>query len=156
MVNSQTIKEIIDALKIDTNIEMVPNAVPVVEVNPKIVKPLLVVSNVRTSSGASTLMTTSGSADTYIKAITFGVTKNVTCDVASGQVALSAYIGGVNTGIINIPILTLTAEYMSITIDLGTGIKIDRNTTITFGNQTFTAGAMIRTATIYYYLDEVL
>lgn len=155
MVNFQVVKETIDALKIDVNAEMVPSAVPVIEVGMKKTKNGISKVGNRTSSGAGAIYTAINNQDFFITGVIFGLVKDATCDLATSAPAITATQDGVTINLICIPSLTLTAQNSIVSVDLSTHpIKIDRNTAINFSASTFTAGTMIRAATIYGYYDE--
>jgi len=157
MVNFQVVKETIDALKIDTNVEMVPSPVPVVEVGTKKSKNGIIITLTRSSTGTGTIYTTLNSQDFYVTSVTYVILKDVTCDAATAPATIAAPIGGVSTAIAALPLITLTAQQIQQTLDFNMHpLKIDKNSAITLaGTQTFTAGVFIRTAVITGYYDEV-
>jgi hypothetical protein len=157
MVNSQIVAETVNALKIDLNTEQVPAAIPVVEVGLKCSKTAEIFSTVNVATGTSTLLASADNirGDVYVTSIQFGVIKDATCDVATGSLPITVTIGGINKVIAYIPIITLTAQNIVISCSFPHPIKIDRKTAITSVG-TFTAGVMIRTYVMTYYIDEVL
>ena len=156
MVNSQLITQIINAFKLDMRVDKIPNATPTVEVNPKIIKSVIVKSGAKTTTGGFTLLATPLNQDVFLKTISFGMVKDVTCDVAINLAGVSAVIDGVTTNLLSVPMLTLTAQDQNKTINFGpAGIKIDRNSNILIISNTYAAGLMNRTAEISYFLDEV-
>jgi len=115
-----------------------------------------VLGNVQsTASGTSTIFTSSASGDTYITAVSLALVKNVTCDIANGRVNVNCVIDGVTRDIIALPVLTLTAQESALTITFPhNGLRIDRSSIVQIGG-VFTAGNMIRTATVAGYIEEV-
>lgn len=159
MVNSLTTKEIVDSLRIEQQVEKIPNAIPVVEVNPKVVKNSLVVAEHAAATGsltvisASTGITTRG--DVYITCIHYMVTKDANCDVATGTInltATSAELGSV-LNLLKIPVITTTASSISGTLNFPHPFKVARNTAISLTG-TYTAGLMSRSISITYFIDE--
>jgi len=112
-------------------------------------------STTKTTTGSSTMVTTAADKDTYITAVQLSYSKDVACDVAIGSVFVSCVVDGVTKGIIALAILTLTAESDSAAIAFQVPIKVDRNTSIIIGTNTYTAGLMSRCAVIHGYTEEV-
>jgi hypothetical protein len=154
MVNSQVVSEIVNAFKLDTNVDKIPNAIPVIEVGTKSVKNILVAPLTAPATGLQTILTTSTTNDTIIYCIVMSYNKNATCDIATGQIYIDAVLGGKITHIALLNVITLTAEKDNLIIPLPHGLKIDRGTNIQMSG-TFTAGVLIRSADLYYILDEV-
>lgn len=154
MVNSQVVKEIVDALKLDMNIEKVPSPVPVIEVNPKLVKNVLLYNSTRNVSGAATILTTPTNQDYYLHGIEFDYTKDASCDMASGRLSISVVIGGATYYVASFSVLTLTAQYSGRYIQFKTPLKLDRNSAIRFNGATFTAGNLIQSVCLHYMIDE--
>jgi hypothetical protein len=82
--------------------------------------------------------------DYYLSYLTLSVVKDVTCDVSSGAINFGIYSRGALTYVISVPVLTLTASSMTITICLKNPIKLDPDTDCTI-NGNFAAGSMVRT-----------
>lgn len=129
---------------------LLPNVVPVMDMTPNFHRIANIVkSNFSASTGAITIYTTQNEKekDFYLTHVNINLTKDVTCDAASGRIALSVTIGGLAADLCSFSILTLTAQDKSTSIAFQKPIKIDKNTAITFAG-TFTAGAMVRSASI--------
>lgn len=121
---------------------------PTVETNPFAVNVCNIVrTGVRATTGTSTVYTTPTDKDFYVTAIALGLTKDVTCDAATGRLQLSATIDGSAQVLISIPFLTLTVMDENVSLTLPFPVKIDRNTNITH-SLTFTAGAASFTGTV--------
>ncbi len=156
MVNSQVVAETVNALKLDIQRENIPVPIPVIDVGIKHNKQLRVISADSSASGAMTVFTTTSDLSRgtlYVKGLTLSYVKNVTCDIASGSIAISATINGVSTKLALLPVLTLNADNASIAVMFDNPVKLDLATVTVTG--TFTAGSCVRSYSIYYYLDEV-
>jgi hypothetical protein len=159
--NSDLLKELRDASKLQQLSESIPNQldtkiVPVIEVNPKLLRVVNIIrGTAKTTTGSATIYTTPTDRDFYLTAITFAVTKNAACDVASGRYGLQMYIDGAAQVIGMVSVQTLTASDIATSMTFDTPIKIDRNTSIvTAGGVSFTAGAMITTTSILGFTVE--
>ena len=107
-----------------------------------------------TVSGAaiSALPTVSNGAETYITAVSLGVIKDVTCDMATGGITMliTPDASNVSVSILAIPILTLTAQSDNVTLALPYPLKVKNGTNISISG-TFTAGNMRRQASVIGY-----
>lgn len=133
---------------------LLPNVVPVMDMTPDFHRITNIVkSNFSASTGAITIYTTQNEKekDFYLTHVTINLTKDATCDIANGRVALSVTIGGLSADLCSFSVLTLTAQDKSASIAFTKPIKIDKNTAITFAG-TFTVGAMVRSASISGYI----
>jgi len=151
-MNTQIINEWRDATKSLLN-EPMPRPVPVVEVNPKIVKNGIVAHQHQSTTGAFTIYTTPATQDFYLTGLSFSLTKNAACDSATGYIGIFATIGGATQYLASISTITLTAQDKQVSVEFAHPIKIDRSSTLRLGG-VFTAGVMDRTAEIYGFLDE--
>jgi len=151
-MNTQVINEIRDALKLTTN-ERLPNPIPVIEVNPKLVKTDNYIYKVYTSSGSTTIYTCPTNQDTYLKEVVFSLIKNAACDGATGSVSFLVVVNGATLPFY-IPTITLTAQETSIKYRFPNGLKLDRGSIMSLSNNTFTAGIMVRSVGITYSTDE--
>ncbi len=155
--NSELIKEIQNASKVQTMQGLPSNLsgliVPVIEVNPKLTKAVLV-SNVSSgTTGSLSVLTADPNRDVYIKSVCFSITKDVTCDLATNSYGVACTIGGAGKNLIGVSCITLTAQSASYSVSFPTPIKIDRNSSVSISG-TFTAGVCWRYGSITYYLDE--
>ncbi len=107
------------------------------------------------ASGALTVFTTDSFRDTYVTDIFVGLIKDAACDTADGQFVITAVIDGNTVSLVQLPLLTLTAQNQNVHISLKYPIKLDRNTSVFIANSAFAAGKMRRTATVYGYTEEV-
>jgi hypothetical protein len=152
--NSQLSKEIIEAARIQVNRDSVPNqiadkVVPVMEVNPKLLRLINIVeTSSKTTTGALTAYTTPTDREFYLKNVTFSIIKDATCDIATGVISLNVIRDGVSKGIIAIPLITLTAQSITITENFDTPIKIDKNTAISTTTTAHTVGVYVKATCI--------
>jgi len=152
-MNTQVYNEIRDALKLNLNVERMPNAIPVIEVNPKIVKNGFLENLKKGTSGGGTVFTSNSNKLTYITQIVFTMVKDATCDVADGTLGVSFNIDN-KAYYIDIPILTLTAQNQTITINFEHPVLMDKGSNFVFSSNTFTVGKMWRSVAITGFLDE--
>lgn len=135
----------------DNNNEVGDHIQPTIEIQPK----AIVRSAGQTASGIMTVFTTPIDKDFYITGYALGYVKDVLCDTATGDIALTIVIDGVTRSLFPFPILTLTAQSDTATGCVVPPIKVDRGTQINLGG-TFGAGNMRRTASIYGFFRETL
>jgi len=145
--NTSVIKEIRQALGASISDGFPQDAqnvvIPVLNVNPKdyrLTNAFYSLSSV-TTGAASTL--TNASRDTYITNAILTISKNATCDIATGSVSVTVVVDGQTRTIARLAVLTLTAEYENVSITFARPIKVDRNSTISVSG-TYTAGLMSR------------
>jgi len=150
-MNTQVVNETRDALKLTTN-ERIPNPIPVIEVNPKLVKNLKVLSGVATNATSSTLLTTPVNQDIYICGAQLSIIKDVTSTSTYSSIRFTDETEAV-IALVAIPSLTLTAQTQSVAVTLTKPIKCKRGTTITITNTTNVANISAY-AQVYYYADE--
>lgn len=94
----------------------------------------IVKSTAVTNATTGTVYTTPSDKDFYLTAIHLAIYKDATA--TSTDTSIRAFIQGLNTGILRVPGLTLTAQSEAMTLSFPTPIKIDRNTAITIDNTT--------------------
>jgi hypothetical protein len=161
--NSELSAELIKGAKIQVNRDKVPNeiaekVVPVMEVNPRLLKIVKICRQVTATNPASAtvIYTTPSNQDFYLCGTQMSAMKNVTSDLGTGPFcSLNASIDGVNRSIISFTGITLTAQERETSIDFNIPIKIDRGTTIVLVASTApAAGTYIRTGSIWGYIDE--
>jgi len=131
--------------------DVIPTIQPVIQVAPV----ARIVRNGNTSAtGSLTPYTTPTDKDFYLTAIGLSYSKNVTCDVATGNVQLNITVDGASVAVIALAMQTLTAQDGTAYISFPIPIKVDRGTAIT-GTNSYTAGAMRRTGVVVGYTEEV-
>lgn len=146
--NTDLIKELKDGAKAQQLRDTLPSqlaekVVPVMEVNPKLLRTINVVntSTSGTSAATVTVISADPNNDFYLTSINIGIIKDATCDAASG--ALTANIqtlNGATVSFASIPLLTLTAQSENLVLSLPIPLKIDKNSTIKCTVPTFTVG----------------
>jgi len=155
--NSDLFKELKDGAKIQQAVDRIPNeiaekVIPVMEVNPKLLRTINIIKNVYgTATGNLTVYSVPSNKDFYL----------VGADISAQEDALStntatyiaATIDGAAVRILQLSKLTLTADSKNGSISFNTPIKIDRGTNITLSNS-FGAGAAVKTCTIYGYVID--
>lgn len=157
--NSDLFKELKDGAKIQQSRDVVPSqladkVVPVMEVNPKLLRrSMLSGGSSRTTTGTATYLTTPADRDFYVTAISLGVCKDAACDVATGQIRITAAVNGASSSILAIPVLTLTAQNIVITQAFDAPLKLDRSTALQT-SATYAAGLMAVTVTYQGYFVE--
>jgi hypothetical protein len=157
--NSDLSREIVEGGKIQTSVDRIPSelaekVIPVMEVNPKLLRKINVVKYAATgtSTGVLTIYTTPSDRDFYLCSICAGYIKDATCDMGTGRISITAtpfYEVGVME-LIGFPTITLTAQERLINVDYSKPILLKRGTTIAFA-VSFTAGVLSRTANITGY-----
>lgn len=157
--NSEVIQELRLAAKLQLGKDKIPNflssgIVPTIELNPKIIKNSFSKSVTQTASGALAILAANPTQDIYIVGLAFSVIKDAACDVSNSTVGISGTINGLATTLLGCAVLTATAQNSFISITLQHPIKIDRNTAINHTSSAFTAGNMVRSATVVYFIDE--
>ncbi len=125
---------------------------PVVDVTPKNQAVGFVKVITRTTSGGVTAFTTDAVKETYLTSINYSFVKNVACDIPSGQLQVTTSISGANFILLEVAVLTLTAERDSILFTFEHPILLDKNVTVSITNQAFAAGNLIRTAVFKGFL----
>ena len=154
MVNSQVISEIINALKLDINVDKIPTPLPVVEVGLKLTKTAFTQNSQQNTTGAFTIFTPRAGVDTYRIGLEASYIKDATCDLATGYFGIYCNINGISKYLCYFTGIALTASNGIINISFSHPIKVDRGTAVAFGGS-FTAGVLSRAACIYYYEDEI-
>jgi hypothetical protein len=152
MVNSQVTQEIVRSLKLDTNVDKIPNAIPTIEVGLKNSKELLCANTSNTNSTPINMITTPLDRDFYICGASLSTIKDVTA--TSALCTLDVTINGQTAVLLSIAGLTLTVQSSTISQTFKNPIKIDRGTIVRITNSTAT-GNFRSSACIQYYLDEV-
>ena len=153
--NSELLQELKDGGKIQQLRDIIPNqlaekVVPVMEVNPKLLRRCdVAVSGTRTSTGSTTLYTTPTDKDFYLTSALMEVGSDVTADNTGSY--LRVVINGTNVDIIYLRKPTTVATSQALSQDFsGCPIKLDRGSTIIM-NLSFTVGAASQHALITGY-----
>lgn len=159
--NSDLSKELQQGAKIQINRDDIPNqlaekVVPVMEVNPKLLRRCnIIAGNTSTvTSGTVAVYTTPSDKDFYLVSYALAVAKDAACDISSGSVSMTATeadMGAIQ--LLGIPVITLTLQQDNISVQLPFPIKLKRNTAISIAG-TFTAGICSRIGRIVGYTVE--
>lgn len=156
--NSQLSKELIDGAKIQTSAEQIPTqlaekVVPVMEVNPKMLRICNIVKRQTTTNSTSgTIYTTPTDKDFYLVSCSLNVIKDVTATSLFSTITCT--IDGLATQLLMIGGFTLTVQDRGIAESFSkTPIKIDRGTNITCTNST-NVGNVTAIACIKGYTTE--
>lgn len=138
--------------------QLAEKIVPVMEVNPKLLRrPNIIINTSKSVTGASTVYTTQNAAkDFYLTNLSVRYQKDATCDAATGYLTLSCVIDGATTYLAGLPVITALAQTGSCDLNFPFPIKIDRNSALSFTG-TFTAGILLRNVSLIgYYVDNPL
>ena len=155
--NTQTLKELQNAGKIQISKDIIPNQlaekiVPVMEVNPRLLRICNIVRDGAAVNAASAnIYTVPTNQDFYLTSCSLSVVKDVTSTSTFSVIGLK--INGLSSYPLRLQFLTLTATRADLSINFQFPIKVDRGTNITVENDTTTANVSSR-ATIQGYLDE--
>lgn len=153
--NSRTTEELVRGAGIQTSRDRVPNqiadkVVPVMEVNPKLLKYVKnVATATATDSSTQTIMTTSSINETYITGVILTVSKDASSNSISSRIITT--VNGVN----NSPLAYIryeptTAGQFNQIHSYNPPILVDKNATISVTNSSATA-SIDTTGVIYYY-----
>lgn len=153
--NSELIREVQNATKIQT-INGVPRSisnqiVPVIEVNPKVVKEAKYSTASLSNSTGTTFFTTPTNQDVYLCSAHIAVIKDA--GNTSTNSSLTSTVNGLNLSFLSVPHLTTTAQSISSSIVFPHPIKLDRGVTIRIN--TGVGDANIRAyGTVSYFVDD--
>ena len=142
--NTTLFKELREGTKVQQLRDTIPSqlaekVVPVMEVNPKLLRRCNIVKrNTNLDSLNATVYTTPAAQDFYLVGATLSLIKDA--GSASTATTLTVVIDGVTVAIFYIPSITLTAQQDSMTISLPIPLKLDRGSIINIAN---TSGAAI-------------
>lgn len=155
--NSELKKELQEGAKTQSFKEIVPSqladkVVPVMEVNPKLLRRINLVKTAECNNATTaTVYTTPSDKDFYLCGGNLSLIKDVTAtSVRSGINFTSEGVGCVLLRIVGI---TLTVEQDTVSISLPYPVKVDRGTNITVTNST-NVGNVFSQGTIYGYIID--
>jgi len=149
--NSFLTKELVDGANIQVSREQPPTqlaekVVPVMEVNPKLLRYVnLIKESGSSTTGNTTIWTTPTDRETYITAAFLAFAADVTAD--STLYTLTCIVNGVAKALLTHRKITLTAGRDTSSISFPIPIKVDKGTNIVL-TQTFTAGTSICTGMV--------
>jgi len=147
--NSDLTNALREGARIQTSTDATPSeiaekVVPVMEVNPRLLRLINIAGVASSGTSAATMNSIAADAnnDLFITTINLCLIKDATCDAATGNFNAVVTLGGVAVGVLSIPVITLTAQSENIALSLPIPIKVDRNTTLRATVPTFTVGAL--------------
>ena len=127
-----------------------PNCQAVMDMTPRNHRNLNISRSTNTATSV-TVYSVSSDKFFYLCSLDYGVVKDVTSDVATGRISMTATIDGVSQVIATIPILTLTAQQIIISKSFNPPLRVDKGGIITIANAASTAGTINKSATITGY-----
>jgi hypothetical protein len=159
--NSELSHEIRDGAKIQQSVDGIPSeladkVIPVMEVNPKLLRVIDVVRNATaTPNSNTTIYTTPTDRDFFLTTAQLAYVKDATCDIASGvgpRISVTMFGETTTRGILESAVITLTADSQIISIAFPRPIKLARGSAIT-GDRgaAFTVGNLVRSFSITGY-----
>lgn len=158
--NSTTIQELRQAAAIQAGKDAIPTnlsnqVVPVIEVNPKLLRICTLARRGSTLSNATsaTVYTTPADKDFYLVGATLSMIKDVTSQ--STLVTLTATVDGTSAALLVIKGLSLTIGAQTISNNWNFPIKIDRNTNITITSDSGVANIGASGIVQGYIVDNV-
>lgn len=120
--------------------------------NTRVIDEIYKTSNSAVSGSSATIYTTPSDGDFYLCGVTANLVKDATNDRATGRWTINATLAnGEAIELVALPYLVTTACDKNIFLTFDKPIKLARNTTITMGIFTYTAGLSSRTASIWGY-----
>lgn len=156
--NSETTQEIIKAARLASAFQVpteLGNAVvPVVEVNPRLVRTANITRSQTATYSAATIYTTPTNQDFYLCSVTYSISKDVVSDAPTSGTGIRIVVDGANRDLALLSMITLTAQTLFLSYSLPFPIKVDRNTNITIPSITGSLGVVYRSASITGYTVE--
>ena len=160
--NSDLTKELIEGAKLSSAIGTIPSemqttVVPVMEVNPRLLRKCNIIrSSILTTNANGTLLTASTTQQTFITSCSVAFIKDIVCDMSSGLgPGIDLVQGGATVRLCYFPIITLTAQNDSMTMSFDPPILIDKGSAVTANRgSAFTAGVCVRAMTITGYVVD--
>jgi hypothetical protein len=124
------------------------NCSPVYEISPKYAN--YVIGATGTASGNSVIKVANAleKESLYVTSAVLSIIKDATSDQASGFIGIGVTIGGKTFYLLICPIITLTAQQITMTISFPFPVKIDAGSAISIISGTFTVGVRSQSAWI--------
>lgn len=157
--NSNLTRELVEGAKIQQNHDIIPNqlaekVVPVMEVNPNMLRSInLIKTSGNSATGSVTVYTCPSDKDFYLYGVCMSYTKDVACDNVS--IALQASLsedGSSATVISEMLSQTLTAESRTLNKDFTVPLKLRRGSALILVGA-FSVGALTKKCQIQGYVD---
>jgi hypothetical protein len=140
--NNLTLKECNEGANLQQNRENTPtrlaeSIVPVMEVNPKMLRRCnLVAAGTATDATGATIYTAPTDKDLYLVAAVLSVIKDVNATSTVSELYVTTEEGGASKDIIRIPGITATVQNQTVSVSFPTPLKIKRGTIIGINNGT--------------------
>ena len=160
--NSEITKRIVNLISGQTAVNKLPTqlantVVPVIDVNPDLAREVnFLISNSRSTSGTlSSSFASTASRSYFLTGITVGYAKDAACDLATGNisVAVTPDYSKSTTTIVQLPVITLTADSKVVDIIFETPLRVVAGSAITMTGD-FGAGVLVKSFQIRgYYVD---
>lgn len=136
MTNSEQVLEEIKALGLQPSAQIIPNPVPVVETNPKLLRRCNIVRSISAVNATSaTLYTTPSDKDFFLVAAGISVIKDATSTSVISRIYLFPK-GDSQRNLLTIGGISLTAQSGEQSITLPNPLQIERGTIINVSNST--------------------
>ena len=159
--NSELTRELREGARLQTSVDPTPTeiaekVVPVMEVNPKLLKIINAhkYNEIATASGFN-IMTTPIDKDFYLCNLDYSLIKDATSDMTSGTTYISAIINGETIRLCVFQTITLTAQQVYVNISFPFPIKIDRGTNIASPSTGATVGNCRRAGSAHGYYENI-
>lgn len=156
--NSELFKELKDGSKLQQLTDIVPSqlqniVVPVMEVNPKLLRRCNIVRSLDlTNSSNATIYTVPADRDFFLCGATLSVIKDVTATSVKSRIEIFA--SGIVTNILTIVGLSLTVQSETISSFLPFPVRIDKGSIIKLSNSTNVANVTSSACICGYYEDS--
>lgn len=149
--NNTTLLQIREALGLQQATDKIPIPIPVVEVNPRLLRQCNIVKANQSTGATVTVYTTPSDRDFYICAATLSFQKDAasTCTYSS----LTITIDGTSVSLLRVTGIASTVQNDSVTISLPFPLKIDRGTNIQIAHAVNSATVQSQATIIGFTLD---
>lgn len=158
LYNSELTKEIREGGKIQISRDSIPTqlaekVVPVMEVNPKLLRKCSILATATNTSTTATVITLDSNKDFYLCGGNLSVIKDVTSPSTFSAIIVSPVELANNLAFLSIAGITLTPQSETMAIDLARPIQLKRGSAISLTNTSATANVLSR-CSIWGYYDE--
>jgi len=157
--NSDLFKELKEGIKsqgFDIPNQLAEKVVPVMEVNPKLLRrivPFPIAADLSNQTVA-TAYTTSTTMDTYLSGFTFSYNKDATSTATTLGLYATPEESNLSTALIRVKCFTLTAQNGTISVCLPQPIKLKKGSNITYSSDTNVANISISCSLFGYQLQN--
>lgn len=157
--NSDAIQAIREAARLSVSEgfpqQLSMTCVPVMDMTPRNARKLTTFSTSTAITGSASIAAPGAGKRYVIFGYALDLIKDATCDTADGSLSITITQGGISKTLCAINLLTLTAQAVTSALSLPQVVECDENTAIALSSNTFTAGKMRRTITIYGFEQTV-